>query len=268
MTEIFRRLLFLPFLLLVLPACATPGGGSARMALYQDYAQNRESYTQAVVAMEVFVPDFEAGLFNDSASYRVDVTRNRDLLDKGLQRLLAGLTARGYRIGGDASYLSVGLSRRDGSYRVAATPDEMSVTREVLPLSPPPFYLGDALTVDADKRKALQITYSELPTYLRTAKEQGKPAELAPLLGTGALGEVLVLAVLRGADNYQPGNELAGRGSRGDAPRLDPSLTLDLLLIEMRSGMVVWAASERVEPSRVQAESGLTLIDRALKALP
>jgi hypothetical protein len=268
-----RFLSLLPLLallpLLSLWGCITTGGGSARTDFYQDYAQKKISYTQAVVAMDVFVPHHEEGLVNDSKSYRVDVTFNRELLDRSLQRLLAGLTARGYRIGGDASFLSVGLSKQDGPYRVAATPDDMGVTREVLPLVKPPFYLGQSLALDSDRAKTLEILYWEIPTYLRSAKEQGKPAELAPLLGTGRLGELLALASFRGADNYVAPARGGGRSSsRGDAPAIAPWLELDLLLVEMQSQQVVWAAHERANPARIDAETALALMDKALKALP
>jgi hypothetical protein len=249
--------------------CVTTGGGSARIDLYRDYALNKGSYTQAVVAMDVFVPHHEEGLVNDSTSYRVDVTFNRDLLDRSLQRLLAGLTARGYRIGGDSSFNSVGLAKRDGPYRVAAIPDDMGVTREVLPLVKPPFYLGQSLALDSDRAKTLEILYVEIPTYLRTAKEQGKPVELAPLLGTGRLGELLVLASFRGADNYvAPARGGSRSSSRGDEPAIVPWLELDLLLVEMQSQQVVWAAHERATPGRVDVQTALTLMDKALKALP
>src|SRR5512138_1103230 len=269
MIDRVRVLAPLPLLALLLPGCSTTGGGTSGIDLYQDYSQRKGSYSQAVVAMDVFVPHHETGLVNDSSSYRVDVTFNREILDKALQRLLAGLTAHGYRIGGDASYLSVGLSVQDGPYRVAATPGDMGVTREVLPLARPAFYLGQSLELDADRRKALEITYWEIPSYLRTAKEQGKPAELAALLGTGRLGELLVLASYHGADNYEPparGGSRSGRGS--DAPAIAPWMTLDLLLVDMQSQQVVWATRERTEPGRIEVKDALDLMDKALRSLP
>ncbi len=256
------------FLLFSLPAVSIAfiwagcASSPPRAELYPDYPARKAGLSSAVTAMDVFVPDFEEGLKNDSASYRVDLGRNREILDRCWRALLEGLAARGYRIGGDSSYQSVGLAVNDGPYRVANDEGDLKVSREVLPLANPPFYLGETLALDYDKRKTLQFLYWDLPTYLRTAKEQGKPAELAPLLGTGSLGEVLALASFRGADN------LAERKGRSDDAGLKPRIALDLVLVEMQGQQVVWASSQRSEPSRVGPEEALDLLDRALRELP
>jgi hypothetical protein len=256
--------ILLPSLLAVLPALLLAGCASAppRAELYPDYPSRKAGLTSAVTAMDVFIPDYEEGLKNDSASYRVDIARNRDILDKCWKALLDGLSARGYRIAGDSSYQSVGLAVNDGPYRVAADEGDLRVSREVLPLANPPLHLGETIALDYDKRKTLQFLYWDLPTYMRTAKEQGKPAELAPLLGTGRLGEVLALASFRGADN------LAAHKGRPVEGGLRPWISLDLVLVDLQSRQVVWAGRQRSEPSRVGPEEALALLNRALRELP
>ncbi len=259
MNRLCYRLLSLLLPWVFLSGCVGP-----QTRLYPDFPGRKASYARVRVYLDVLVNDYQG-----EETFSLDLPENRELVASSAEAVRDRLREKGYAAEGPViQSVGLGLGKGDSNPRwLISSPEDREKKLDELPSAPPPYFLDDLLAGDEPLKTRLAGLYPALDRYVKT--EEGPNTVLPDAGGLGEGVDGIVLLTVRGCD--------AGFGVRvresfktlgKDLVKYSSQVTLDMLVVDPRTGEVVWSQGLKFHQDRMKPADVLRCVEFLLKCVP
>lgn len=220
--------------LIIVSGCATP------LTVYSDFSEQKNDINKVSLLTDVIMAEDISGTTD-----KIDLFRNKEFAEMIIKEVSANLNQKGYSVVESFVFSGCALDA-EKQYKVVRTTEDQELETDVIPVGNPPFYIDEALNLDAEAQQNLTSLFRNMKKQIPKKKgEPNKDIHEAAFLKDMTKGDTLVFILVEGRDvstGKQIGQAvLTGLLTLGTVIAWQTSaISMNLYVIDTRDSKLIW----------------------------